>query len=144
MSVETLFIVAFTLLIIEAFVPSLGLLGFGGFIAFVSGVVLMINNGQADLYGLSLQSIIVLGCLIFAAFALFGYFIMKSFRKKIETGIEYMKGQPAEVITWKGNKGRIMFEGENWQAQSDDIFNNGDTAIITGYNKMTLTVKKEV
>jgi len=54
-----------------------------------------------------------------------------------------MDGQPAEVVSWKGRKGIIAFEGENWRAMSDNNFKAGDTAIITGYNKMTLTVKKE-
>jgi len=142
MTVETLFLIAFILLIAEAFIPSLGLLGFGGFIVFVSGVILMINAEMTHFYGLSLQSVIALGTLLFFSFALFGYFMMKSFQKKITTGIEYMEGQKAEVKNWSGKKGHIVFEGEDWRATCEQPLNMGDIVTITGYNKMTLTVDK--
>ena len=140
MTVETLFLIAFILLIAEAFIPSLGLLGFGGFIAFVVGVVTMISADMTHFLGLSLQSIIALGTLIFSSAAVFGFFLFKSFRKRISTGIEYMRGENAEVVSWKNDKGNIIFEGENWRAISDDTLKSGDTITITGYNKMTLTV----
>jgi len=143
MTVETLFLIAFILLIAEAFIPSLGLLGFGGFIAFVGGVVVMVNNDITHFLGLSLQSIIALGVLIFASAAVFFIFLIKSFKKKIETGIEYMKGEPAKVYSWKNKKGLVVFEGENWRAISDDILKSDDIVIITGYDKMTLTVIKK-
>lgn len=143
MSVETFFLIAFILLIAEAFIPSLGLLGFGGFIAFVAGVVTMINSEMTHFLGLSIQSIIALGTLIFLSAAVFGFFLFKSFRKRVSTGIEYMKGEKATVKTWKNDKGTIEFEGEEWRAVSDDNFKSGDIAVITGYTKMTLTIEKE-
>ena len=76
MSVETLFTIAFILLIAEAFIPSLGLLGFGGFIAFVSGVIVMINADMTHFMGLSIQSIIALGTLVFLSAAIFFVFLI--------------------------------------------------------------------
>jgi len=143
MSVGTLFLIAFILLILEALIPSLGLLGLGGFIAFVSGVTMMISAEMTHFYGLSIQSIIALGALIFISAAVFGYFVLKSFRKKAETGLEGMIGQKAEVTSWKGDKGKIIFEGEDWRAISDAPLEKGDYVTITTYHKMTLTVKKE-
>lgn len=143
MTVETLFLLAFILLITEAFVPSLGLIGFGGFIAFVAGVTMMVITEQSDFYGLSIQSVIALGTLIFLSFAVFGYFLMKSFQKKISTGIEYMQGQKATVKSWSSLKGLITFEGEDWRAICDTPLNDGDIVTITGYNKLTLTVTKD-
>lgn len=143
MTVETLFLIAFILLIAEAFIPSLGLLGFGGFIAFVVGVITMINLEMTHFLGMSLQSIIALGTLIFLSAGIFFIYLIKSFKKKIVTGIEYMKGETAEVTSWKNTKGKIIFEGEIWRATSSDILISGDTVTITGYNKMTLTVTKK-
>ncbi len=143
MSVETLFLIAFILLIAEAFIPSLGLLGFGGFIAFVGGVIVMINNDMTHFMGLSLQSVIALGTLVFLSAAIFFVFLIKSFKKRISTGIEYMRGERAEVTSWKNRKGQIMFEGETWRAISDDKIVAGDDVTITGYHKMTLTVEKK-
>ena len=143
MSVETLFTIAFILLIAEAFIPSLGLLGFGGFIAFVSGVIVMINADMTHFMGLSIQSIIALGTLVFLSAAIFFVFLIKSFKKRISTGIEYMKGETATVKTWKNGKGTIEFEGEDWRAVSDNTLKSGDIVTITGYHKMTLTVEKK-
>lgn len=143
MTVEALFLIAFVLLILEAFIPSLGLLGLGGFIAFITGVVVMFNSDMGTFYGLSFESITALGCLIFMAFAVFGVFAYRSFRKKVETGTESMIGQTATVSTWKNDSGKIVFEGEDWRAKSTTSFSKGDTVRITGYSKMTLNVEKE-
>ena len=143
MTVEALFLIAICLLIAEAFIPSFGLLGFGGFIAFVSGVWTLIASNQPDFYGLSIQSIIAIGILTFLTFALFGFFLMKSLKKSVQTGMEYMINQPATIKSWHGHEGIITFEGEDWRAVSEGSFNPNDTVIITHHKKMTLTVKKE-
>ena len=82
MSVETLFLIAFILLIAEAFIPSLGLLGCGGFIAFVWGVITMMNSEMTHFMGLSIQSIIALGTLVFLSAGIFFIYLIKSFKKK--------------------------------------------------------------
>lgn len=143
MTVEALFLIAFILLILEAFVPSLGIFGLGGFIAFVSGLVVMFNSDMGTFYGLSFGAIAALGCLIFLSFAVFGIFAYRSFRKKVTTGTEAMIGQSATVTIWNGHKGKVVYEGEDWRAASDNIFKKGDIVRITGLDKMTLTVEKE-
>lgn len=143
MTVEALFIVAFILLLLEAFVPSLGILGLGGFIAFVSGLIVMVNSDMAHFYGISFGAITAVGCLIFLSFALFGVFAYRSFRKKVTAGAEAMIGSPAAVTSWNGHKGKVVYEGEDWRAVSDNTFKKGDTVHITALDKMTLTVEKE-
>lgn len=143
MTVEALFLIAFILLILEAFIPSLGLLGLGGFIAFLAGLVVMVQSDMRSFYGLSFEAIAALGCLIFLTFGIFGYFLYRSFRKKVETGTESMIGQNATVKSWQGEKGKIVFEGEDWRAKSESAIKKGDTVRITGYRNMTLTVEKE-
>jgi len=143
MTIEVLFLIAFILLILEAFIPSLGLLGFGGFVAFICGLVVMINSDIDTLYGLSFGAIAALGCLIFLSFAVFGFFAYRSFRKKITTGAEAMIGQIAAVTSWNDTKGKVVFEGEDWRAISQTSLKKGDIVRITELNKMTLTVEKE-
>ena len=143
MSVETLFLIAFILLIAEAFIPSLGLLGLGGFIAFVSGVAILLNAGETHFYGLTIESVIALGVLIFLAFAVFGYFVFRTFGKKPTTGTEYMIGQTATVKSWTKGKGIVTFEGEDWNATSDDAISKGDDVTIVAYDKMKLIVNKK-
>jgi len=45
------------------------------------------------------------------------------YKKKNTTGVEAMIGQEVRVILWKGKKGRIHVQGEDWQAYSDDEYN---------------------
>lgn len=142
MSVETLFIIAVILLVLEIFVPSMGIIGFGAFLSFVTGVVILIQTETSEFYGISIQAIIALGCLVFLAFACCGYFLFKSHRKPVETGVESMIGQKATVKSWSKSSGIVVFEGEEWRATSDDPLKSGDTTIIDSYTQMTLTVKK--
>lgn len=143
MSVEALFITALVLILIEIFVPSAGLLTLGGFVAFCVGVVLLLLSDVTHFYGLSVESVIAIGTLIFITFAAFGYYVLKIYGRKTTTGIESMIGQQVMVIAWTGNKGRIEFEGEAWRAIGEGDITSGDAVTIIEYDNMTLTVKKE-
>lgn len=143
MSIEFLFILAFILLLLELVIPSLGTLGVAGFIAFVAGMVGMLNQGITEFYGLSVEMVAAIGLSVFAIFGIGSYFIYKSFRKKVQTGIESMIGKTATVTSWDGLKGKIAYEGEDWRATSLATLSAGDTVRITQYNNLTLTVEKD-
>lgn len=143
MSVEALFITAITLLLMELFVPSAGLLTFGGFAAFCTGIVILLIDGAGEFYGLSIEVVIAIGLLIFITFAVFGFYVLKTYKKAAKTGIDAMIGDNAKVTSWDGDKGKIFYDGEDWQAISTDKINAGDTITITACDKNTLTVKKE-
>lgn len=143
MSVEALFITAIALLLMELFVPSAGLLTFGGFAAFCTGVIILLLDGAGEFYGLSIEIVIAIGLLIFATFATFGFYILKTYKRAPKTGADAMIGKQAEVTSWSKTKGKVFYDGEDWQATSDESFNKGDIVTITSIKKMTLTVKKE-
>lgn len=145
MSIEELFILAIFLLLLESIVPSLGLLGLGGFVAFSCGLFIMFESGLNSFYGLSIESVAAFGFSIFAIFAFCGYFVFKSFGKKIETGVEHMIGATAQVSSWDKNHGNVMFEGEAWRAESNEqtSLSQGDIVKITGYKDLTLIIEKE-
>lgn len=143
MSVETLFLIAIVFLAMELVVTSMGVLGFLAFLAFIYGLFIMHETGMTDLYGMSFEAIAGLGTSIFVIFAIGGYFAFKSFGKKIETGIEAMLHSSVHVTQWKGTKGKVEYEGEDWRATSDDAISKGDSVTITGYKNLILTVKKD-
>jgi len=123
-------------------VPSAGLLTLGGFAAFCAGVVLLLMSDSGDFYGLSIEIVIAIGLLIFITFAIFGYYVLKIYKRDKTTGIESMIGKQVMVIAWTGNKGRIEYEGEAWRAIGDGDIQSGDAVTILDYQNMTLTVKK--
>jgi membrane-bound serine protease (ClpP class) len=143
MSVETLFLIAIVFLAMELIITSMGVLGFLGFIAFMYGLYIMHMTGMDSLYGIDFEIVAALGLSIFIIFAIGGFYAYRAFGKKIETGIESMLGDKAEVVSWKNGKGKIVYEGEDWRAQSEDDLTKGDNVKITGYKKLTLTVEKE-
>jgi membrane-bound serine protease (ClpP class) len=144
MTIEALFITALALIIIEIFVPSAGLLTFGGFVAFCAGLILLFLSDTQNFYGLSVESVGAIGVLIFITFFAFGYYVLKIYGKKITTGVESMIGKEVMVIAWTGNKGRIEYEGEAWRAIGDGDIKSGDVVLIQGYDNMTLSVTKKV
>jgi len=143
MSVEALFITAFVLILLEIFIPSLGLLTFGGFAAFATGIILLFLNDIDNFYGINREIVAGIGALIFITFAIFGYYIQRTYRTKTTTGVEAMIGQDVMVIAWSGNKGRIEFEGEAWKAVGEGDIKSGDAVTIKNHDKMTLTVTKK-
>ena len=143
MSVEALFITALILILLELFFPSLGLLTFGGFVAFSTGLILLFLSDTQNFYGLSFEVVVAIGLLIFMTYVILGYYILKIYKRKSTTGIESMIGQQVMAIKWMGNKGRIEFEGEAWNAVGEGDIKSGDAVTITNIDKMTLTVKKE-
>jgi len=144
MSVEALFITAACLILLELFIPSLGVLTFGGFVAFSTGIILLFLNEAGDFYGLDIEIVAAIGLLIFITYITFGYYIFKIYRRKNTTGIESMIGQSVTITQWNDNEGQADFEGEDWRATSNDTFKKGDIATIVTCKKMTLTlIKKE-
>jgi membrane protein implicated in regulation of membrane protease activity len=51
-----------------------------------------------------------------------------------------MLGKVAEVSLWEHGKGSVEFEGELWNATSDDDLNPGDKAIIQEVGGLLLKI----
>ncbi len=144
MSVEALFITAIALLITEIFVPSAGLLTFGGFAAFCTGVVILLLDGAGEFYGLDIEIVIAIGVLIFLTFALLGFYVLKTYKRAPKTGVESMIGDTATVTSWSQQSGKVFYDGEDWQATSEqtETFTNGEKVTIIKQNKTTLIIEK--
>ena len=115
--------VGISLLILEFFLPSFGLFGFAGAGAILIGVVQLHQTGYIEEMPISINALIILALLGFVLAALGGYYSFKIYQKKNTTGAEAMIGQEVRVRSWKGMQGKIHFEGEDWQAYSDENYN---------------------
>jgi membrane-bound serine protease (ClpP class) len=114
--------VGISLLILEFFLPSFGLFGFAGAGAILIGVVQLHQTGYIEEMPISINALIILALLGFALAALGGYYSFRLYQKKNTTGIEAMIGKEARVLSWKNTQGKVHFEGEDWQAYSDDSY----------------------
>lgn len=103
------------LLIAEAFTPSVGILGFGGAVAFAAGALFLFDV-EAIGFGVSWQVAVGLGLVGFAFSTLIGRMAVKAWRSQVTTGEEGLVGASAEVLSWNGTSGFVFCHGERWQA----------------------------
>jgi len=130
------------LLIAEAIVPSFGILGFGGVIAFVVGSVLLIDTDVPG-FGISrmlIGSVALVGSTMILITAIM---LMRSRRRAVVSGVEEMIGSPGSVIEWSGEAGRVRVHGEIWQATGAVPPSAGSKIRVTGIEGLTLVVEPE-
>ena len=106
------------LMVAEMFLPSFGVLGIGGFAAFVIGSVLLVDPHNE--FGLRLSwTTIAPGVAAVALAALtIGHLILKAKRSRVNSGVESLVGSMAVVLKDFGDGvGRVRISGEDWAAQ---------------------------
>jgi membrane-bound serine protease (ClpP class) len=141
--IEIFFILAFVLLVSEAFNPTLGIQAILGFLFYVAGLWAFVQSDAETFYGFTLGNIITLGIIFFAAFVILLVYLRKNRHKKVETGVESLKGEEATVKSWSDTKGIVFIDGEDWRASGPDTIKSGDIVIIEGYKDLTLIVKQK-
>ena len=137
-------ILGMALLIAEAFVPSFGILGIGGMIAFVIGVgILMDTDGVPgfEIYWPLIGGLALAGLgigLLVARLA------MGSFKHRVTAGREAMIGARAEVVDWSGLSGHVFLLGERWNATASQPLQAGQRVRVVALDGLTLDVALEV
>ncbi|SFM97106.1 NfeD family protein [Thermodesulforhabdus norvegica] len=71
-------------------------------------------------------------------FPLFWYWKMRSRRSLV--GLNSYVGKEARVLTWAGNRGTILVDGEIWKAESTEACSPNDRVRITAALSLTLFV----
>lgn len=130
------------LLIAEAIVPSFGILGFGGVIAFVVGSVLLIDTDVPG-FGISwmlIGSVALVGSAMILVTAIM---LMRSRRRAVVSGAEQMIGGVGRVIEWSGEAGRVRIHGEIWRAKGTVPLQPGSRIRVTGIDGLTVLVELE-
>ncbi|MGF1527282.1 MAG: nodulation protein NfeD, partial [Candidatus Competibacterales bacterium] len=112
-----LLILGVALMVAEAFVPSFGILGLGGIVAFAMGATLLFDT-EAPGFELSWW---VIGSTT-AAVALLSMVILtiavRAQWRPVLGGRQGARGSVGKVVSWSGNRGRVLVDGEVWQATS--------------------------
>lgn len=135
-----LIILGIILFIAEVKVTSYGLLTVGGLVSLFFGSLILFASPY-EFMRASLPVILsfVLATLVVAIFLT--TIAVKSQRRKIRTGMEGLIGAVAEVKHWEGKKGKVFIHGELWEAESENVLEEGTKAEITGFKGMKLLVK---
>lgn len=133
-----LVVVGLVFIISEVFVTSGGILGLGGVVAFVMGSIILFDD---EYLAVSLPLIGGVAA-VAAGFLLWIIRRLSTIRHKlVVSGMEYLKGQVAEVIHDFSGKGRVRVEGESWQAESTEALVAGQKVIVKEVHHLVLTVE---
>ncbi|RWU24321.1 serine protease [Pseudomonas alkylphenolica] len=107
-------------MIAEAFMPSFGVVGFGGIVAFVVGAVILMDT---DVPGFGIPLPLILFLALFSALLLGGVLgmAMKARKRALVSGDAGLVGSLAVVMAVNDSDpylGSVQAQGEQWQAQS--------------------------
>ncbi len=127
------------LMIVEAFMPSFGILGLGGVAAFVIGSVILMDT---DVPGFGIDTELIAGfALSSAAFFIITLgFILKARHNPVVSGQEQMLDCIGVVLDDFTEKGMIHIHSENWQAISDQPLRKNEKVRVTAITGLLLQV----
>jgi membrane-bound serine protease (ClpP class) len=138
-----LIVLGIGLLVLEATVPSFGVLGIGGIISLVMGAVMV----TSEVPGLRVNyQFIVPVAVATGGVALFlGRLAMKAQAQKAVTGAEGLIGERGHALTALGPDafGQASVHGEIWRARSNAPVAEGVPVRVTALDGLTLTVEPD-
>lgn len=135
-------VLGLALLVAEAFIPSFGVLGIGGIIAFAFAAMVLFDTGGVpgfEIYWPLIGAVLIAGAglmLIIARMAL------RSRRRDVRSGQEAMLGARAHVVDWAGRKGHVSIQGERWNAVATETLAAGEPVVVTAIDGLTLAVER--
>jgi membrane-bound serine protease (ClpP class) len=134
-----LVLLGMALILAEAFLPSFGVLGFGGIAAFTVGSIMLMDT---DVPGFTISPLLIgttaaMSSLLFLFVLLM---VMRSRKRAVVTGPEELIGSRAIVIDWDGGRGRVRAHGEVWQARAAGELEPGSNVAIRAIDGLTLVV----
>lgn len=132
-----LMVVGMALMVGEAFMPSFGVLGAGGIIAFVLGSVMLMD---AEHLAISLPLIGGVA-LIFGALMLWTLTRFATLRRRpVHSGAEQLIGATAVALEDFETNGHVRMHGERWNAVSDAPVKQGDELEVVRLEGLTVHV----
>lgn len=126
----------------EAFMPSFGVIGFGGIAAFVVGAVILIDT-EVPGFGIPLSVIITTA--VASALLIFGIIAMavRARRRALVSGDAMLVGSQATLLDLVANdpySGWVQLQGERWQVRSEAPLRSGQRVRVLARNGLMLDV----
>ncbi len=119
------------LLLAEIFIPSFGVLGIGGMIAFVLGSLLLFDTADPGL--IVNRPIVATAALTISGFMLaIGFLVIRTQWSHATTGSEGLLGERGEVRERIAGTGKVFVHGETWTAISDETLEEGERVEVQG------------
>lgn len=131
------------MLVAEAFLPSFGVIGVGGLVAFVLGSLLLFDTPDSTVRvdrGLIAAAALTLGSFTFVV----GWLVVRAQRQRSSVGAEGMLGEIGQVrrVLEPGRRVKVFVHGEYWEAESDEPLQEGDMVEVVAINGLRLRVRR--
>jgi membrane-bound serine protease (ClpP class) len=128
-------------MVAELFMPSFGVMGIGGTVAFVFGSLILMET-DAEAYQISMPLIV----LVTAITALFVFTIIsmavRQRSKPVVSGREQMIGDVGEALAdFKDGAGPVHIHGEQWSARADRPVRSGQKVRVLALDGLILDVE---
>jgi len=125
------------LMVMEAFVPSTGILGIGGVIAFVIGSVILMDT-ESEAFRIALPLIIAVAAFSVFLLVIIVGMLIRSRRVALVSGDSAMLGEMAEAMEDFSEKGLVRVHGELWQAVTERAVKKGQLLPIKAIKGLEL------
>ncbi len=133
-----LMILGICFMVAEAFVPSFGILGFGGVIAFVVGSIILLDEDQLSI------SLPLIGGTALVSAAFFMWVIGKLIRVRRRvavTGAEEMIGITGHALYDFETEGKVRVHSETWNARSGVPITKGQAVRVVAMEGLMLNIE---
>lgn len=133
-----LLLVGLGLIVGEALMPSFGILGMGGIVAFVMGSVMLMDSDTLNI------SLPLIGGVALVAAGLMLWVLTRFMglrRRPARTGQEELLGSQARVLEDFRGKGHVRLHGERWNARSEEFLATGQVVRVIEMDGLTVVVK---
>ena len=129
-------------MVAEAFMPSFGVFGLGGVVAFVTGAVILFDT-EVPGYGIPLALIVTLA--LVSALLLFAIVAMalKARRQRLVSGDSQLVGCLTPIIALQQDdtgSGWVQLQGERWQVRSSTPLHEGQQVRVIARRGLQLDV----
>ena len=136
-----LILLGIAFMVAEAFMPSFGVLGIGGVVAFGVGSIILMDT---DVEGYTISWPLIAGVALVSAAFFFTVvaMAMKARKRQVVSGKEEMLGATGAALeNFKEGEGRVRVHSEEWQARSGTALKRGQKVKVVGIEGLILTVE---
>jgi membrane-bound serine protease (ClpP class) len=130
------------LMIAEVFLPSFGVLGVGGIVAFVVGGLMLIETDVPG-FGIPTTAIVTLAVASAALIFAVGGFALRARKRPVVSGREEMVGATGAVVAVDADVAWAEVHGERWRIRSEAPLSVGDHVRVKAVDGLTLVVTKK-
>lgn len=81
---------------------------------------------------------------LFLIFFSLAWVMWKGFKRPVSTGIEGLLGNGAQVVSKTNYGAKVSLKGELWDVVCGDELSVGEPVRVTGFERMTLIVRKDI